>query len=1390
MTAPPKHPLLATAALVALTAQALVAGPGEFESRIRPLLKQYCLGCHSAATHAGDLNLERFTSFEEVLKNPQVWQKAVEQLSLGEMPPKVMPQPSAGERAHLLSWANSALNTAAQASAGDPGPVVLRRLNNAEYAFTVRDLTGVASLDPAREFPADGAAGEGFMNTGNALSISPALVTKYLDAGKAIASHAVLLPSGIRFSSSSSRRDWSDDLLAQIRDFYGAFTETGGVETVTQQGIALDKNRGGSLPLRKYLAASLTLRAAGGRPRVEGVAKERGLSPKYLTALMSLLQGTRPSPLLDGLRARWRTAKPADIEGMAEEITLWQNLLWKFSSVGHIGKVDGPKAWMEPVNPVVAQQEFRMKLAAPANGNEVVVYLAAHDAGDGQAGDYVVWQTPQLVIPGRPPVLLRDLRAFIDELNLRRQRIFAATAQALVAAADGGITAQGSGDREATQAWFDYLGVNTSKDFKLDLFTSKIEKSGTYDFVQGWGSPKAAMLLANSSGQHVRVPGNMKPRGVAIHPSETHYTAVGWRSPLAATLRVEGTLTRAHVECGNGVVWSLELRRGSTRQRLAEGEARGAAPVTIGPFERVRVQPGDLISVLVGPRERNHSCDLTDLDLRLDTAGGEPQERWSLAGDVAGSVLAANPHSDRAGRQGIWHFYTEAVAGAGSGAVLPAGSLLARWQAAEQSGEKRRLAEALQSLLTAPAPPATNVTPDAILYRQLASLAGPLFAGVAARESTTARAPQSAAWGLDPALFGKHPHGNTAIDAASLCVKAPHVFEVRLPADLVDGSELLTTGGLDKVSGAEGSVQLEVRTTKPEQRGGLRPTGTTIGDAKGLWSSNNQTVSYAMPVVARDGSAARQRIEAALEEFRQMFPASLCYTKIVPVDEVVTLTLFHREDRHLQRLLLNAKQQAKLDRLWEELHYVSRDALTLVDAFEQLWQFATQDADPSKFEPMRQPINARAAAFRQHLLDTEPRHVEAVLEFAHRAYRRALTEPERRQLQHLYSQLREQGLPHEDSIRLMLTRVLVAPAFLYRAENAGPGKQAAPVGNDELASRLSYFLWSSQPDDELRAAAAAGKLRSLAGLQAQTHRMLRDGRVRRLATEFGATWLHIHDFDTLDEKSERHFPAFRGLRGAMYEESIQYFADFFSGNRSVLTLLDADHTFLNEALARHYGIPGVTGEEWRRVDGVRKHSRGGILGQAAVLAKQSGASRTSPILRGNWVAEVLLGDKLPRPPKDVPQLPTDEAAQTLSMRELTEKHTSDPRCANCHARIDPYGYSLERYDAIGSWRDKDLGNRAIDDRTTLRDGTAVAGATGLRDYLLTKGRPAFVRQFCKKLLGYSLGRAVQLSDEPLLTAMQAQLAANNYHVGTAIDLIVASRQFREIRGRNHAQEHE
>ena len=231
-----------------------------------------------------------------------------------------------------------------------------------------------------------------------------------------------------------------------------------------------------------------------------------------------------------------------------------------------------------------------------------------------------------------------------------------------------------------------------------------------------------------------------------------------------------------------------------------------------------------------------------------------------------------------------------------------------------------------------------------------------------------------------------------------------------------------------------------------------------------------------------------------------------------------------------------------------------------------------------------------------------------------------------------------------------------------------------------------------------------------------------------------------------------------------------------------MSLVDADHSFVNGALAKHYGMD-FKGDEWRRVDGMRAKGRGGILGFASTLSKQSGASRTSPILRGNWLSEVVLGDKLPRPPKGVPLLP-EEAPQGLTERQLIERHSSDEKCASCHKRIDPFGFALEGFDAIGRARTQDAAGLPINTDTTLLDGTQLAGFEGLRAYLTGKRSDDFVLQFCRKLLGYALGRSVQLSDKPLLDSMLTQLKANQFRISIAVDLIVRSPQFREVRGRD------
>jgi len=364
----------------------------------------------------------------------------------------------------------------------------------------------------------------------------------------------------------------------------------------------------------------------------------------------------------------------------------------------------------------------------------------------------------------------------------------------------------------------------------------------------------------------------------------------------------------------------------------------------------------------------------------------------------------------------------------------------------------------------------------------------------------------------------------------------------------------------------------------------------------------------------------------------------------------------------------------------------------------------------------------------------------------------------------------------------------VSPAFQFRIEAAPPGKLPAPVNDFERATRLSYFLWSSLPDHELRQLAESGMLHDSKVLSAQMERMLHDPRVRSLAIEFGTQWIHVRGFDEFNEKNERLFPTFDAeLRKAMYEESILFFENLFQSDRPVTEILDADYTFLNERLAKHYGIPGVVGPAWRRVDGVRKFGRGGVLGLGSVQTKQAGASRTSPILRGNWLVETLLGEKLPRPPANVPRLPEIEGADKLTVRQLVEKHTTVPECAVCHVRIDPFGFSLEKYDAISRWRDKDLGGSPIDTKAQLKDGTEFDGIDGLRNYLLTQKKDVVVRLFCRRLLGYALGRGVTLSDTTLIDAMMAELRKCDGRVTAALRVIVESPQFTMVRGSDFAE---
>jgi RNAse (barnase) inhibitor barstar len=1066
--------------------------------------------------------------------------------------------------------------------------------------------------------------------------------------------------------------------------------------------------------------------------------------------------------LLGGLRSRWRATETGDPAKLVAEIDQTQKKMWKFNKIGHIGREGGPSRWMEAVGArtaIATQQDFKWKLPAAQEGNDVVFYLATGDAGDGNEADYVVWKNFRLEGGNRPPLPLRDVAGLQQRIDEQRLKMLGRTANYLAAASAVGaegdvakVAADHKIDAETLNVWLDYLAIGQGSAVKVEGHFTKKTKF-TLKAITGWAANTGDSLpsvIANSADKDVRIPGLVKAHSVVSHPTPTHFTAAGWQSPIDGVVRVEASVADAHFACGNGAEWLLQHRSAGKTGTLWKGEYELRGSATMTPSS-VAVRKGELLSLMIGARKGNHICDLTAISLVISETSGEKRV-WDLAKDVSADIQAGNPHADRHGNKETWHFYQGEMAKVHQGGspivAVPPDSVLATWLAEKDPDKRSELARRVQALATGPTPSQSG-SADALLHRQLRTLSLPVDLSSLLKDAKPGE------------RFGRHPLGH-AVDATDLVVRAPEVIEFRIPAELAKGRELVGTAEMEAKHGHAGTAQVQVLTSQPAAL----------------------SVSPNVPILVREGSPARERIEGPVSRFSNLFPPALCYARIVPVDEVVTLTLFHREDDHLKRLMLNDRQAAELDRLWDELYFVSQEPLKLVVAFEQISEFATQDRPDlvKSFQQLAKPIAERADAFGKRLVEVEPLHVDAVLEFADRAWRRPLTSVEQKNLRDLYRELREIEIPHEEAIRLTLARVLTSPSFLYRKEQPVDGKKAGPISDMELANRLSYFLWSSLPDAELRGLAVAGKLTAEKTLLAQARRMLDDERTRRLAIQFACQWLHIRDFDQNDDKNEKLYPQFATLRSEMYEETVRFFEDMFRNDGSILGLLNADHTFLNEKLAKHYGIGGVSGPAWRRVDGVREKGRGGVLGMATVLASQSGASRTSPILRGNWVFETLLGERLPRPPANVPDLP-NELPSGLTARQLIEKHSSVAACAKCHVRIDPYGFALEQYDAIGRLR-----SQVVDTKTKLPSGKKIEGIQGLRDYLAKDRHDDIVQQFCRKLLGYSLGREVLLSDEPLLADMQRKLETNDYRFSVAIEMIVTSRQFREIRGREAADD--
>ena len=590
-------------------------------------------------------------------------------------------------------------------------------------------------------------------------------------------------------------------------------------------------------------------------------------------------------------------------------------------------------------------------------------------------------------------------------------------------------------------------------------------------------------------------------------------------------------------------------------------------------------------------------------------------------------------------------------------------------------------------------------------------------------------------------------------------------------------------------------------------------------------------------------AAERKRYEASFARFASVFPDAF-YVKergrFFPDDSqdkgrflsagFHNVMGYFRDDTPLMELILDEKGRKELNRLWVEFDFITDyTSRTWVQYFfSQSGEVQGKGAESGSARPLDKEVHstevifqlrdaylAKAAAdpkndpvaadaIRDHFqrvndtirsqerlrVEAQPLHLKALLRFATRAYRRPLSPAERDDLLAYYHTLRDTGsLTHEEAVRDSIVRVLMSPKFCYRADLLsdagktiqGSGQaQSRPLSAYALASRLSYFLWSSMPDDELLAHAQAGDLQRPVVLAAQTRRMLKDERARGLALEFAGNWFDFRRFEEHNAVDRGRFPSFNNeLREAMFQEPVHYIEDAVRNDRSVLDLLYGNYTFVNPVLAKHYGMPDVEGgaDKWVRVDDARVYGRGGLLTMSVFLTQNAPGLRTSPVKRGYWVAKRVLGETIPPPPPNVPELPQDEAKLDLPLREMLAKHRENAACASCHAKFDSLGLVFEGYGPIGERRSKDLAGHNVDTQAVFPGGSQGAGFEGVLAYIREHREKDFIDNLSRKLLAYGLGRSLVLSDETTIDRMKTKLTASGYRFAPLVETIVTSPQF-------------
>jgi hypothetical protein len=538
---------------------------------------------------------------------------------------------------------------------------------------------------------------------------------------------------------------------------------------------------------------------------------------------------------------------------------------------------------------------------------------------------------------------------------------------------------------------------------------------------------------------------------------------------------------------------------------------------------------------------------------------------------------------------------------------------------------------------------------------------------------------------------------------------------------------------------------------------------------------------------------------------------------------------YFRDDAPLVDLILADSERAELDALWQELDFITEAPIRQYLGFlwfertdsrymrDEEFDFARAEDKQSATGPMirklakvyidkaerggaegdaRQAlveyfeqIEQEIAWVEQAQQGARPRHLMALTEFGRRAFRGNWTADDERDLRTFYhSLIDDEGLSHSEAIQDAIVMLLMSPKFVYRVDLNATEEKVTSLNSFELASRLSYFLWSSMPDADMLEVAAADGLTDPQMLLVHTDRLLADPRSRALAVEFGGQWLGFRRFEEHNSVDRQRFPEFTDrLRQAMYEEPIQFLTDMIRNNRSVLECLQADRIFVTSELAKHYGIAvdrsAAAGDpEWHVVESDEGTGRGGLPTMAVFLTQNSPGLRTSPVKRGYWVVRQLLGERIPPPPPGVPELPEDESQLgELSLREVLERHREQASCAVCHDRFDALGLVFENYGPVGELRSVDLAGKPVDTSATFPDGSVGHGVEDLQAYLLEERRDDFIDNLCKKLLAFALGRTLQISDDSLLAAMRENLERDNFQFSSLIRTIIASPQFTQKR---------